>query len=86
MDSTVGNAGAYSTSAASETVRSEILLVVLDDVRTKIVTNDGQHQAELAVRYAQVDNQSHKTKFPVLLSIAAEENGQDCMTIHVDRS
>ena len=64
------------TTAPGATVRSEILLVVLDNMRVKIVTNDRQQKAELAVQYAQIDNQSHKTRFPVLLSIAAEDSSK----------
>ena len=77
-----------SSVAAAETgaVRSEILLVVLDEVRLKAVTNDHQQKAELAVRYAQVDNQSHKTRFPVLLSVAAADDAADAIVLHVDRS
>ena len=80
------DSGATTTTAPGATVRSEILLVVLDNMRVKIVTNDRQQKAELAVRYVQIDNQSHKTRFPVLLSIAAEDSNEDCMNIHVDRS
>ena len=49
-------------------------LVVLDEVRLKAVTNDHQQKAELAVRYAQVDNQSHKTRFPVLLAAFGDQD------------
>ena len=66
--------------------RREILLLVLDRVRIKVETDDTQQRAEFCVRYLQIDNQSHKNKFPVLLSIATEDENQDCVIIHVDRA
>jgi hypothetical protein len=66
--------------------RSEILLLALDKVRIKVETDDTQQRAELCVGYLQVDNQSHKNKYPVLLSITPDKETDDCVVIHVDRA
>eukprot|EP01047_Picozoa_sp_COSAG01_P027761 COSAG01_NODE_1841_length_9077_cov_3.062709_2_plen_2431_part_00 len=76
----------YPTVEGDMSSRKEIILVVLDDVRAKVVTNENQQKAELSVRHFQVDNQSHETKFPVLLSVATADSTEDCIVFHVDRS
>eukprot|EP01050_Picozoa_sp_SAG11_P009415 SAG11_NODE_882_length_6739_cov_1.990211_2_plen_1077_part_00 len=77
---------ALDDTAVMQSGRREILLLVLDKVRIKVETDDTQQRAELCVRYLQVDNQSHKNKFPVLLSIATEDENHDCVVVHVDRA